>query len=625
MKHLAKFMTGALALGLWACSSQEPVPGGGANSSEGDVFTNLTLALPTSTRSETVDPGENPGENPAESNDGFEPGKDYENNVNQIYVILAEKTESGEYLYVSKSLSNSILSQSSSKPTYTVQFNSEELSKYVDKNSDVAGIENYEGKSAYVFAYCNPTPALIASLNELGAESNSDRSFTDKIGEITDGDNIDIATEKIFLMSNALPTEVKLPTLETLVRNHSTTATAFNLGTVSVERVACRFDFQSKYDGEEIDNNYTIKDSESGLEAAVIEIQALSLFNEAKEYYFLPRVSADGTETKAEICGRELTTNWVVSPNADKKTAFANGGAYSDIANNYFFNLNTLPENYNFTEISSLNVDDNEEWKNGRGTLYKVWRYATENTMPGAAAQKYGITTGIVFRGEIKPASDQTGSGTDYHPAKIIADAMAAGEPLYSYSEAELGTVNQTAIMLGSAYDVWKYAKTHNTSVIRSQFVDAVLAGYFSIFDGNGTEIKVDESVENYIDVIFGSNVANAKGMIANNMSEYVDDNNFNFTVYNPTKDKTGKLHYYIYYYYYNRHNDNDDPAIMGTMEFATVRNNIYKIKVDNVLQFGLPGDVPPPPPTDDETPEIYFKVSVQVLDWVVRVNNIIL
>lgn len=179
--------------------------------------------------------------------------------------------------------------------------------------------------------------------------------------------------------------------------------------------------------------------------------------------------------------------------------------------------------------------------------------------------------------------------------------------------------------MLGSAYDVWKYAKTHNTSVIRSQFVDAVLAGYFSIFDGNGTEIKVDESVENYIDVIFGSNVANAKGMIANNMSEYVDDNNFNFTVYNPTEDKTGKLHYYIYYYYYNRHNDNDDPAIMGTMEFATVRNNIYKIKVDNVLQFGLPGDVPPPPPTDDETPEIYFKVSVQVLDWVVRVNNIIL
>ncbi len=56
MKHLAKFITGALALGLWACSSQEPVPGGGANSSEGDVFTTLTLALPTSTRSETVDP-----------------------------------------------------------------------------------------------------------------------------------------------------------------------------------------------------------------------------------------------------------------------------------------------------------------------------------------------------------------------------------------------------------------------------------------------------------------------------------------------------------------------------------------------------------------------------------------
>ncbi len=183
MKHLAKFMTGApsrSACGL--AHHRSPL-----SPEEARIPLRATTCSQTSPSHSPQAPGlrpsirgENPGENPAESNDGFEPGKDYENNVNQIYVILAEKTESGEYLYVSKSLSNSILSQSSSKPTYTVQFNSEELSKYVDKNSDVAGIENYEGKSAYVFAYCNPTPALIASLNELGAESNSDRSFTDK-------------------------------------------------------------------------------------------------------------------------------------------------------------------------------------------------------------------------------------------------------------------------------------------------------------------------------------------------------------------------------------------------------------------------------------------------------------
>ena len=58
-------------------------------------------------------------------------------------------------------------------------------------------------------------------------------------------------------------------------------------------------------------------------------------------------------------------------------------------------------------------------------------------------------------------------------------------------------------------------------------------------------------------------------------------------------------------------------------MEFATVRNNIYKLKVDMVSALGLPEDTPPDPWTPDENPQVYFKVSVKVLDWVVRKNSI--
>lgn len=85
-----------------------------------------------------------------------------------------------------------------------------------------------------------------------------------------------------------------------------------------------------------------------------------------------------------------------------------------------------------------------------------------------------------------------------------------------------------------------------------------------------------------------------------------------------------------MYYAYYNRHNDNGNNTVMGAMEFSVVRNNVYKIAVQNILEFGHPGkpgdDPDPEDPNDpDESPKTYFRVQVQVLPWVVRVNNIIL
>ena len=86
-------------------------------------------------------------------------------------------------------------------------------------------------------------------------------------------------------------------------------------------------------------------------------------------------------------------------------------------------------------------------------------------------------------------------------------------------------------------------------------------------------------------------------------------------------------------YYYWNRHNDNGDNSKMGTMEFCVVRNNVYKLAVTSISNFGHPepndpdnpgGDPEPVKPTDpDEEINIYFNVSVKVLPWVVRVNNI--
>ena len=66
----------------------------------------------------------------------------------------------------------------------------------------------------------------------------------------------------------------------------------------------------------------------------------------------------------------------------------------------------------------------------------------------------------------------------------------------------------------------------------------------------------------------------------------------------------------------------------MGQMEFAVVRNNVYKLKVNTINEFGHPGDPgddpdPEKPEDPDESPKTYFQLSVQALPWVVRVNTI--
>ena len=96
------------------------------------------------------------------------------------------------------------------------------------------------------------------------------------------------------------------------------------------------------------------------------------------------------------------------------------------------------------------------------------------------------------------------------------------------------------------------------------------------------------------------------------------------FTVYTP--DASGN--YPVYYYYWNRHNDNDDNFKMGPMEFAVVRNNVYKLAVTKINNFGHPEDPegdpdPIKPENEDEQVRHYFQVSVKVLPWTVRVNNI--
>ena len=101
-----------------------------------------------------------------------------------------------------------------------------------------------------------------------------------------------------------------------------------------------------------------------------------------------------------------------------------------------------------------------------------------------------------------------------------------------------------------------------------------------------------------------------------------------NFTLYQSSTDNRFGPGYYCYYYYRNRHNDNLDNGVMGPMEFAVVRNNVYKLAVTNIKKLGHPrlsvnDPESPTPDTPDESDNVYIDVECQVLPWTVRINNI--
>ena len=286
-----------------------------------------------------------------------------------------------------------------------------------------------------------------------------------------------------------------------------------------------------------------------------------ALINQSKAHYMFRRVTAgsEPTATNAVVGGAEVPTNWVVDTDWSNKVAGNFDAQLSD------------PSNWHWTSLASLTTNDNYDGD------YKIWCYAKENTIPGTTAQKHNVSTGVVFKGEL--AAGETASDA-------VKTAMAAGERIYVFNN----------VLYGAWSDVEAAAKAGTDPTLQAAYNQAA------------TGVAADAEPT-------GAAAAAA-----------------GFTGYSP---KDGK--YYVYYYYWNRHNDNLDPYNMGVMEFAVVRNNVYKLAVDKISRFGHPtppdpsnpdpDPEPDPDPVDpddpDESVNYYFNVTVKVLPWTVRINNI--
>ncbi len=549
------FMAMGIATAFSACSDEVDLSannGGSTEESTSQVFMQFNLELPAVSRSTTQIGGG--------SDAGVEIGKDYENQVSEVLVVI---TDAKDDKFIAGSTVTNLI-PTGNNTTYVVPFNTNKL---VD----------YAGDPVNIYVYCNPTSELKDKLKK-EEDIDVDASYTltsatdETIWSITDGDNN--TKNGHFLMTNADDDYER--TLPANLDNYKVESNPFDLETINVERAAARFDYKSSVANE----TYTLMEDENGDPEVTITLTDMALVNLSKEFYYLRRVSADGTSTNATIGGTEVggtSANYVVDTDADWKSSYSSGSESDHFYYTYQPN-DAGASTYDWDKIADVTgasgtADTDNSW-NTDGTKgdYKIWRYATENTIPKGTddgLQKKGITTGVAFKGEIKGVS--VGMKTLLNGTNTV----------YVFDNILWGT-----------WDNVKTAAEAKESDDNTTLSNPLLAAAYK-----------EATKDGYTD-----DAAVAAG----------------FTIFKPNADKK----YEVLYYYWNRHNDNNNNGSMGPMEFAVVRNNVYKLSVTGVDKFGHPTDPdddpdPENPEDPDEEDDVYFKVAVEVLPWVVRINNI--
>ena len=513
----------ALLAALVACNKepQQVTP----DDVDGKVYMQFSVNMLT-TRSGTDNPNNNYGSSDATPD--VEVGFDYENTISTVDIVLVNGA--------TRVVANDVVPDKAATDTYVASFNT----------LDLKASTEYK---VYIYANCDNSESLDA---------------------VSSAAVNDMTQNNRFWMTNAY--EAATTTLPADLSLYTVPQNPLNLGEHFVERAMARFDYMP------INNNeYSIMKGDA-VNATVTLTQA-ALINQSKAFYMLRRTSANGTSTNWTVGGTETKLNYVVDTDWEAKQ-----GGYTEAQIANFDAHLTVPTTWTWKSIAVADLKEKDNW-NGTDdgatgvnpapthplNEYYKWQYAKENTIPGVNAQEHGISTGVVFKGQI------TGSAVE----------AANGEMIYVFENVLYG--NWAAVEAAAAA-----ADAPATLVAAVNKIKAIV-------DNPETETVEAADVDDYA----------AAG----------------FTGYNPASD--GK--YYAYYYYWNRHNDNGNNAEMGTMEFAVVRNNVYKLCVDKIAKFGHPDPSDPgnpdpdkPDPEDpDESLDYYFTVTVKVLPWVVRVNHI--
>lgn len=367
---------------------------------------------------------------------------------------------------------------------------------------------------------------------------------------------------------------------------------------VNVERMAARLDYKTEASYPCTDPAYT---------GATVEITGAALVNNLTAgSYMLKRVAStvDGVPTYLgnETPDAGVQTNYVLDPwTADKTSAnnsFTIGGEVKtaeDLYGEWFGNISQDPNYWADYVQPGIEVSDGtEQWQRIGYTL--------ENTTAAEEAGKR-YSTGVVFKAK-------------FHPQGVAN--YTDGETFFAYGTKIYASMeDMMAGFYGSKFDDLDNITSCATWGDVKQFITSTLltndpSGYNKYLEGLAEGKDDSETVANASSLTWGNYMLNECGYSKDENGKVVLDQNGKVTriALQPYGTRTYE-DATCYYTWWVRHSNDNDDTKKGIMEYAIVRNNIYKLTVNSVYSLG--GEVP-----EEES----LIVDVYVNDWLLLDNE---
>lgn len=578
--ELTKYFRGALfclclALAAAGCSMSDdldcPPEGGLANS--GKTYIRLSFAMPGSGSTRATG---------GELGDGQEAGQNEENKIRSAVAFLYKADETDD---------KGVNADGATPISAVVEFDNltgpeagtdrddpeHDIDKVYTKTQEVPGIVEY-GKYNVIVA-ANLKENLPSGESEwwnspLTLGEVRDHILTKAWSETPNGES---TTYSNFLMTNEADAEITLEADNTSA-NPATT-------TVDVERVAARVDYKTN-------GSYTITGDGQTANGTVTITGAYIVNRLDAGSYFLKRVTeGDDINGDIEYLGDEqatngVATNYVLDPwTKEKTTVNASSEGTPFTVNGEQVNASGLYAQDTYFPDGS---DDPEEWAgwckegdevtdpNGQSESWRRVGYCMENTTASDATMKQ-YNTGIVFKAQFKPEG---------------VDDYVQGHTFFTYDGVIYTSLTQ---LMNEINGVTDFA-THVANGITDKGVDEIKTFAQSLKDDPVGYKDYLSSLED-VTTVYGwtEYLSNVLGVDEDETDgPQINQNNLKTRAI-LYENSGGRIRTYYngqcYYVWWLRHSDDNSDTTNGVMEYAVVRNNIYKLDVTGVTSLG--GDIP--------------------------------
>ena len=411
----------------------------------------------------------------------------------------------------------------------------------------------------------------------------------ENLGAVRDHIQQEAWTETNGNYTNFLMSSADEPTEKLTINNNSENEPA--KVTVNVERMAARVDYLAP-------NEYTCTDPT--YKDATVEITGATIVNRLTAgSYLLKRVADDVNGTNPEYLGDEtatntVATNYVLDPWTALKTQQ---------------NLTGTPFPVNGQRVAAAGLYDAETYIPTRSDNPEDWAdyckegvpatadgylrvgYALENTTDRLSTS-LNYNTGIVFKAQ-------------FHPVGV--DDYSDGKTFFTYN----GTIypSLTKMMDQLNKETPEFHNWYNSSImgeskwdhLKKNFIELITndpTGYrdylLDLAEGKNELAEIPQQEREKLTWTYYMN----KVLGVSEEEQYVvtEINQNGINTRNVLFENSGeKLRTYYngqcYYIWWLRHSNDGDEDTNGVMEYAVVRNNIYKVSVNSIYSLG--GDIP--------------------------------